>query len=31
MHDAQYKQAIIAAGFGAQAALETEKWLDSKK
>ena len=31
VHDTQYKQAITAAGFGAQAALETEKWLESKK
>lgn len=27
VHDAHYKQAITAAGFGCAAALETEKWL----
>lgn len=29
VHDAQYKQAITAAGFGCAAALETEKWLNN--
>lgn len=28
VHDAEYKQAITAAGFGCAAALETEKWLN---
>ncbi len=27
VHDARYKQAITAAGFGAMAALDVEKWL----
>lgn len=28
VHDAEYKQAITAAGYGCSAALETEKWLN---
>ena len=28
VHDAHYKQAITAAGYGCSAALETEKWLE---
>jgi thioredoxin reductase (NADPH) len=30
VHDSHYKQAITAAGFGAAAALETQRWLDNK-
>ncbi len=29
VHDAEYKQAITAAGFGCASALETEKWLNN--
>jgi len=31
VHDVNYKQAITAAGFGCQAALEVEKWLSDIK
>lgn len=31
VHDHEYKQAITAAGFGASAALEVEKWLETQK
>jgi thioredoxin reductase (NADPH) len=31
VHDNHYQQAIIAAGYGAQAALEAECWLESSK
>ena len=31
VHDAQYKQAITAAGFGCAAALELEKWLEDQQ
>jgi len=29
VHDAHYKQAVTAAGYGSAAALETEKWLEN--
>lgn len=31
VHDYRYKQAITAAGFGCQAALDAEKWLENKE
>lgn len=31
VHDKQYRQAIVAAGYGAAAALEAEKWLQLQK
>jgi thioredoxin reductase (NADPH) len=31
VHDKHYQQAIVAAGFGAQAALEAELWLETQE
>lgn len=31
VHDYHYRQAITAAGFGCQAAMDVEKWLEEKK
>jgi thioredoxin reductase (NADPH) len=31
VHDKHYQQAVIAAGFGAQAALEAELWLEARE
>lgn len=31
VHDAKYKQAITAAGYGCAASLEAQKWLDEEK